>query len=318
MGRPRKHNKHLPRRVVHRHGAYHFIDKAGKWHRLGKTLPEMYRALAAFVERPEGLPRVRDLATRYRLEVLPKKAPHTQVDHGRYLELIEAVFGDMAPRDVRPAHLRQFHDRLRDRPTRANRALEVAKHLFAMGVQWGALDENPGRDVRKFPVERRRRYVTDADFRAVYERADPMIRCAMDLAVLTGLRRGDLLSLTRDHLTPEGIRIDTAKTGAGLLIEWSDELRAVVDRAWALGPEVRRHVIVTRRGKGYTPDGFSALFRRVLLRTPAEHRFRWHDLRAKSASDDTLEAAAARLGHASAATTVRHYRRAPAKVRPLR
>lgn len=46
--------------------------------------------------------------------------------------------------------------------------------------------------------------------------------------------------------------------------------------------------------------------------------FQFRDLRAKSASDDVLEAATERLGHSDAAITNRVYRRKPVKVRPLR
>jgi integrase len=54
------------------------------------------------------------------------------------------------------------------------------------------------------------------------------------LAVLTGLRPGDLLSLTRANQTDDGIEILTSKTGKRLLIEWSDALRSAVSRAESL------------------------------------------------------------------------------------
>lgn len=97
-------------------------------------------------------------------------------------------------------------------------------------------------------------------------------------------------------------------------------VRAVVDRIKALRPHVRRHLVATRHGKGYTSDGFSAQFRKVMVRAYPDkrHRWRWNDIRAKSASDDTLEAATARLGHSSPSTTIKHYRRAPSRVSPLR
>jgi integrase len=321
MGRRRKYNSHLPRRVYLKHGAYYFTDAAGKMHHLGRTLPDMYRALAQHMG-PEGTPLrlIRDVVLRYRLEILPGKGAHTQIDHARYLTMIDDVHGAMRPRDLRPVHIRQFIDKLATKRTRANRCLEVYKHLLRMAVQWGALDENPAREISKLSLAKRRRYITDAEFAAVYLQGSPMIQCAMDLAVLTGLRRADLVALTRDHLTDAGIEIETGKTGKRLIIEWSDELRAVVDRAKGLKPQVRRHLIANRLGKGYTPCGFSTQFRKVLVKVYPEKvgRFRFNDIRAKSASDDTLEAATARLGHASSATTVKHYRRAPEKVSPLR
>jgi integrase len=71
-------------------------------------------------------------------------------------------------------------------------------------VEWAAVDTNPCRDVRKFSEPKRERYVTDAEYNAVHKLASPMMRVAMDLAVLTGLRRGDLLTLTRHNLSDEG------------------------------------------------------------------------------------------------------------------
>jgi hypothetical protein len=52
MGRKRRRDKHLPTSVYHRHGAYYFVDKDGKWNRLGRSLGEAYRELAHFVEAP--------------------------------------------------------------------------------------------------------------------------------------------------------------------------------------------------------------------------------------------------------------------------
>jgi len=164
--------------------------------------------------------------------------------------------------------------------------------------------------------------VTDDEYRAVYVLAFPMMQVAMDLAVLTGLRRGDLLGLTRDHLTDEGILIRTSKTGTPLLIEWSDELRSVVNRAKRIKPQVRLTLICSRQGKPYSGQGFAAiwqrLIRKALEKKVISERFRFHDLRAKSASDDTLDAATARLGHMDAKLTERVYRRKPRRVKPLR
>jgi integrase len=192
-------------------------------------------------------------------------------------------------------------------------------------VQWGVLDNNPGREVEKVRLPKRKRYVDDDEFQTVYSLASPTLQVTMDLAVLTGLRRGDLLSLTRDNLTDEGILITPGKTqntsGKTLLIEWSEELRQVIDRAKRLPPEVRQPIIATRRGKAYTGEGFNANWQRLMkkaLENGLTESFRFHDLRAKSASDDTADAASERLGHTSKATTDRWYRRKPERVRPLR
>ena len=44
--RPRKTDRHLPRRVYQRHGAYYYVDRTGKWVRLGKGLEDALQAYA--------------------------------------------------------------------------------------------------------------------------------------------------------------------------------------------------------------------------------------------------------------------------------
>jgi integrase len=228
----------------------------------------------------------------------------------------------MLPGDIRARDVYAYRNKREQvGKVTANHEVGVLKHVFTKAVEWGVLDLNPARDVRKFSIPRRRRYVTDSEFDCVHAVAPPMVRVAMRLAVLTGLRRGDILSLTRAHLTDEDIRVETSKTGKVLVIEWSDELREVVDGAKRLPPHVRQHLVANARGKPYTADGFATQWDRAMakaLKNGLTERFHFHDLRAKSASDDDLQAASDRLGHGNVSTTQRYYRRAPEKVRPLR
>ena len=87
----------------------------------------------------------------------------------------------------------------------------------------------------------------------------------MDLALLTGQRRGDLLTLKREQLTGEGIVFIQSKTGAGVLVEWADELRKITDRAKALKPQVPGEYLLRKRnGRPYTLWGFSAIWQRLM------------------------------------------------------
>lgn len=321
VGRRRKHNKHLPKRVYLKHGAYFFEDpRTRQWIRLGASLGEMFTAYAALVAAPPAARTVADLVLRYRAEVLPAKGQRTQRDHARYLTWIEAYAGRMRPAELAGHHLYAFRDAVAARGTltAANRALEVLKHLCTKAVEWGAMPTHPGHGVRSLPQKARTRYVTDAELAVVRSVAPVMVRLAIDLAVLTGQRRGDLLALSRDQLLEDGILFRQQKTGKSVLVEWSDELRTVVAEAKAQPPQVRRTLLCTRTGRPYSGDGFSTVWDRTMARAGLAEPFRFHDLRAKSASDDSLQAAVERLGHSSAAVTTRHYRRAPARARPLR
>ena len=322
MARPRKHNKHLPRSVYLRHGAYYFVDKTGKWHRLGSTLADTYRALGKFYE-DAPLNTMGVIFDKYQRGVVPNKGPKTQKNQLRHLTLLRASFGHMPASEVKPPAIYAFRDKIAAKhPTLANRVLETLSHVFTKSIEWGVAETNPCRDVHKLKLPGRDRYVTDAEFNAVYSVAPPMVQVAMHLAILTGLRRGDLLSLTRTNLTDEGILIRTSKTGKSLLIEWSEELSNVVIRAKRIEPQVRSALISNRQGKPYTGEGFDTVWQRTMQRALKSgtllERFRFNDLRAKSASDDTLAAATERLGHYDMRMTQKFYRRKPSRVRPLR
>lgn len=162
-----------------------------------------------------------------------------------------------------------------------------------------------------------------------------MVMLAMDIIHLTGLRPGDVLALSREHLTDDGILVTPEKTrrarpdgtvshGKPLLIEWSAELKKTIDDALREQPQFRRVIICNRSGKPYTTNGFNSIWHRYMRKAVEDKAnalvepFQFRDLRAKSASDDTVEAASARLGHSSTAFTDKVYRRKPTRVRPLR
>ena len=317
MGRKRKHRRDLPERVYYRHGAYYFVDRAGKWHNLGR---DHHQALIehARINRAGALLTLGQLMDRYVSDVLPGKAPATQ--RGNLLELakLRAVFGHMRPDDVEPGDLYDYIE-ARGSLVRANRELSLLSHIFTKAIEWRAATGNPCRLVRRPREAPRERYVTDAEYQAVHALASPVLQCAMDLAYLTGLRQGRLLALRASDCREDGIHVDAGKGGKRLVIRWTDDLRAVVDRCRRLRAVGSMYLLCTRQGQKYSSAGFKAMWRRTrdkALATGAiTESFTFHDLRAKSASD---HATGEHLGHRNAATLERVYRRRPAVVSPVR
>lgn len=328
VGRKRTHNKHLPRGVTLDYGTYYFRGPDRRRVRLGRTLPEAMAAWAKLVEPSVGeLRTMHEAFERYKLEVMPRKAEKTQRTQSYMFRVLEAVFGEMTPAAIRP---RDGYGYLAKRspqaPTQAIKEFNLISHVLTKCVEWGVIDENPFWQVRKteYTPAPRSRCPSEAEFAAVYELAGERMRIAMDLALLTGLRRSGILGLTLDCDTPDGLLVERpGKKTKALLFEWSPELRAAVDKAKHLEPRVRRALLCTRSGTSYSADGFSANWQRLIAKAIREkklaERFTFHDLRALSAtsSEDVLEASA-RLGHASPATTKAVYIRKPTKVRPLR
>ena len=183
--------------------------------------------------------------------------------------------------------------------------------------------------MRKIKRPPRDRYVTDAEFQYVWELASPMVQAVMDLAVLTGLRRGDIFELKKSDYTDDGLYAAPSKTEGTmriqLLFELTDELVSVLDQAIALPPQNREHIVVNRKGNKFTRNGFDSGWQRLMAKATdpksdsSIDRFQFRDLRRKSATDEDDESVAQkRLGHASIEITNRIYRVKLRKVKPLR
>jgi hypothetical protein len=79
----------------------------------------------------------------------------------------------------------------------------------------GAATKNPAHGIEKPKSKPRDRY--RRGILGVRALAIPPLKVAMDLALLIGLRRGDILNLTRDTLTDECLLVKTGKTNKALL-----------------------------------------------------------------------------------------------------
>ncbi len=343
VGRKKKNNPHLPRGVTHEHGAYYFRGPDRKRMRLGAAFGEAMARWAEVVQPVAGgLATMHHAFERFTLEVVPRKAAATRDGYLYMLPAVDKMFGKMAPRSIEPRHGYQLLDAGRRTPTQALKLFNLVSAVLTQCVRWGAIEENPFWQVRKgeYTPPPRTRCPTDAEYAAVYAIASDRLQIAMDLALLTGLRKGGILGLELSDITDEGLLSRRpGKTTKPQLFVWTPELKAVAERAKRLEPRVRRALLCThntrnpkhRPGQRYTDDGFNALWQQLMAKATRKpekpgdpppvlvERFRLHDIRAKSATDaETLGDAQARMGHTTSATTQRVYIRKPTKVQPLR
>ena len=111
--------------------------------------------------------------------------------------MLRAVAGKMVPEENTALFLRQYMDRRAKKSrTRANRERSLLGVVWAWSYQRGKVStRNPVPDVRPFREKSRDRYVTDAEYRAVYKLAPASVRTAMEIAYLCAARQSDVLSL---------------------------------------------------------------------------------------------------------------------------
>jgi integrase len=324
----------LPKYVIKYHGAYYYRGPATQWKRLnlGRDFADAMTKFGSLY-REAGLGTMADVFDKYEQTVVPSKADATQASNRFELGNLRKVFAKMRPTDVEPVDCYAFRDAIAAKHgvVQANNHLALLKHVFVKAIEWGATKTHPARDVRKIPVAPRTRLPQRHEVEMVRRHALPMIQHAMTLAELTSMDRAGVLALERKHCQEDGIHHVRPKTkrraARAVIIEWSDELRAVVDAAKKLKPVFRQHIIATRSGKRFTPSGFSTAWQRAMVAAENEakrdgvefERFHFHDLRALSITETaSLVEASERAGHSSTEITQRVYRRKPARVRPLR
>lgn len=313
VGRTRKNDLGLPKRVYLRHGAYYHVSPEGKWRRLGATRGEMYRSLAE-LEAAGQHGTMDALIARYLQEVTPRKAKASQEKDHQHAVQLRAVFGPALPQDVRPTDVARYLD-TRSAKIAANREKALLSHVFSMGMRWGVVDANPCRGVARNPEKPRDRYPTHQEVEAVGKHAAPWLVRFLRIAYLTGQRPGDVLSLTRPQVTDEGLTFRQAKTGKKLLVEWTPALREAVQEALNHAGEM---MLFSYRRKPYSWWALNSAWRRAVAaaieKGDLQEAFQLRDLRAKSASDGGDKGL---LGHASKETTRRVYLRVPTKVKPV-
>ena len=191
---------------------------------------------------------------------------------------------------------------------RANREKSLLSGVFSHMIRWGVLETNPCQFVKSFTEKARNRYVEDWEYQAVLEIASPVIAIALEIAVTTGMRQGDILNLKYSELTEIGIPITQNKTGKKQIFEWTPALRAAIkkSREQKRYAENVTNIIANERGQAYTSNGFKSNWQRLMNKAidsgAIKKRFTFHDLRAKAGSDAN-ENAQKLLGHASASTT---------------
>jgi len=151
-----------------------------------------------------------EMINRYRDNVLPQKSDSMQRDQWTQLEWWKSRLGDRLLADITPALIGEHRDILlkekgergkKRSPATVARFLSALSHVFSVGVkEWGWLDDTPMRKVSKPKEPRGRVRFLDDDERealitACQESEEPYLYPIVVLALSTGARKGEILSL---------------------------------------------------------------------------------------------------------------------------
>ena len=172
---------------------------------------------------------VKELAKRFDEEHITLRVKTTTgKGYRRLLEkTILPAIGNLRITDVTRADIAKLHHDQRHIPYEANRCLEVVSKMFTLAEMWGLRPDgtNPRKHIKKYPEEKRERFLSQAEMRRVGEvlrdmEAEgvelPSAIAAVRLLMLTGCRLGEIINLKWEHvdLTDRALRLPDSKTGA--------------------------------------------------------------------------------------------------------
>ena len=252
---------------------------------------------ASFIKAHEEL-RTPD-ASRFRALVIAYKvsdqyrdlAPATKENWGPWLDRIAEHFGELRieqfdrPQKIRPVIVR-WRGQWASKPRTADVALQVLSRVLAHGVDpLGKIAGNPCEGIRRLYDGGNRADIiwTRADIAALKHACSPEIAHAVDLAVHTGLRQGDLLRLRWPHIGDDAIRTTTGKSGhrREAIIPIYDQLRTLL----AGIPKRAMTVLTNSLGRPWG-GGFRGAFNEAKLKAGLGDRdLHFHDLRGTAATE---------------------------------
>jgi integrase len=262
-------------------------------------------------------PTVADLAERYTADHLPRKRPSSQVDDKAMIaKIIKPKIGNRKVAAVDHADIDRLHRELTNGngPYRANRALALLSKMFSLSINWGWRSDNPARGVQRNPEHKRKRYLSPAEIQrltvALADHPNQSSANAIRLLLLTGARRGEVLSATWDQFDTEAGT--WTKPAANTK---TDEEHRVPLSAAALQLLTKMHGVSDGPhlfpGKPGQPQADLKKFWASVCKTAGITGCRVHDLRHTYASilasaGLSLPVIGALLGHTQPATTARY------------
>lgn len=195
--------------------------------------------------------------------------------------------------------------------TSVNREVTLLKSIMAKAREWKRISVNPiaGRAVKKFREENRMmRILTSDEARILLANADGWLRSFLIIALCTGMRRNEILTLTWEDVNSATneirVRAEISKSKRLRLVPMNGEVKRAIQAL----PK-RNRLIFFNVSTGKNIQDIKTAFRTAKKRAGIKGRLRVHDLRHTAASwmiEDGIDLVTVKeiLGHASVQTTM--------------
>lgn len=259
-------------------------------------------------------------ADRYLAEVsdVHKKASTAAGEHELLRTRIRPALGKLRVKDIQASDIERLHASLKSMPHRANRCLSLLSHMFRKAEGWGLrpANSNPVKGIDRFKEKARERFLSPKELARIgrvfafldRKSAAPYAVAAIRLLLMTGARRGEVLSLKWKHVDFDArlLRLEDSKTGAKT-IALSAPALAVLN---SIPRQSGNDFVICGKKPGAALVGLPKFWQRV-RKAALVPDVRIHDLRHSFASvavagGASLPLIGALLGHKEHQTTMRY------------
>lgn len=279
---------------------------------LKKRMVEKAEGKFLDIRRP-GKTTLKEFIPKYLDYCKANKRPNTYIAVGNAFKKLAEFFGGILLHEITPDRLEAYKQkRLQNvSPSTVNRETAYLRAMLNIALKWGKLQKNPLGKVKMMKEPPGRvKYLTHEQIQALLENCShpkaPHLRPIVICALLTGMRKGEILALRwKDIDTRKGlIHVEDSKNGERRDIPICEELR---DELLEL-PKDREYVF----GKfDNVSNGFLGACRRAGIED-----FTFHDLRHTFASHlvmggTPILVVKELLGHKTLAMTLRYAHLAP-------
>lgn len=260
--------------------------------------------------------RVSEFLDRYIEDHMKLQMPRSwQVEMSR-IKRIRSVFDERWIHQITASDIDGFLADLRRKgssPGSVNRYRSRLSSMMNRAIAWGYIEKNPVRMIGRLKEEKLPdRYLLPDEFQALLAACDPELRALVHLAAVTGMRRGELLSLCWEDIDLDRgylmIRAANSKTSEGRTVPLNGEARGVLS---SLKGDSSNQVFPFR---SFPRPRWEEAIRKLgwhETNNPRLRNWRFHDLRHTCASwlvmaDVPMSKVAKILGHKELKTTQRY------------
>ena len=234
-------------------------------HRTATASDNLDRIITAYLASPEYKGLGDRTKADYRIE-LKKIGP-------RFGKVPYPVWNDQRMR----ADVMSWRSEMADKPRTADKAVVMLATLLGWAVTEGLIERNVAAGIPMLYKSNRAAIIwTEADWQAIEPHCSKELWQGLRFAALTGVRLGDLVKVSVEHVGPSAIVFITSKRDRRVVVPIFDELRALLKE---IGREAGT-ILQNSRGKPWTESGFGGVFQKAKNKARGfDISLRIHDLR---------------------------------------